>query len=364
MPLTRRILLTTDTVGGVWRYGLDLARGLSAAGVETTLLGFGPRPDAAQRAEAESVADLAWADLPLDWACDCPEELAGVPRAIGRHASAASADLVQVNVPSQAAGLDLEIPVVAMVHSCVTSWFRTVRGSSPPGGWNWQQPLTRAGLDRADAVVAPSHAFARLLAECYPGLGRVAVVPNATTVVPSQAHKQPFAYAAARWWDEGKNATVLDAAAKFCRAPIFAAGATTGPGGAHVHFRHARDLGRLDQQRLWELAGRAAVFVSPSLYEPFGLAALEAARAGAALVLADIPTYRELWDGAAQFADPRDPRAFAAGIDRLIEDDNLRHSTVAESAARAATFTTEAQAALMLGLYRALAPQRETMGAA
>ena len=55
---------------------------------------------------------------------------------------------------------------------------------------------------------------------------------------------------------------------------------------------------------------RAAIFVSSSVYEPFGLAVLEAAGSGAALVLSDIPTFRELWDEAALFAPPGD----AAGI--------------------------------------------------
>ncbi len=45
----------------------------------------------------------------------------------------------------------------------------------------------------------------------------------------------------------------------------------------------------------------ATVFASMARYEPFGLAVLEAAQAGMRLVLSDIPTFRELWDGAAIF---------------------------------------------------------------
>ncbi len=48
------------------------------------------------------------------------------------------------------------------------------------------------------------------------------------------------------------------------------------------------------------------IFVSTSLYEPFGLAVLEAAQAGCPLVLSDIATFRELWDGAAIFFPPGD----------------------------------------------------------
>ena len=36
-----RLVLTTDAVGGVWTYATDLARGLSARGVEVTLAVLG-----------------------------------------------------------------------------------------------------------------------------------------------------------------------------------------------------------------------------------------------------------------------------------------------------------------------------------
>ena len=50
-------------------------------------------------------------------------------------------------------------------------------------------------------------------------------------------------------------------------------------------------------------------------YEPFGLAVLEAAQAGCALVLSDIPTFRELWDGAAMFVPPGRRRRLAAPLE-------------------------------------------------
>ena len=41
-----RVLMTADTVGGVWQYALDLARGLSEAGASTILAVLGPAPSA------------------------------------------------------------------------------------------------------------------------------------------------------------------------------------------------------------------------------------------------------------------------------------------------------------------------------
>src|SRR5262249_40439508 len=47
--------------------------------------------------------------------------------------------------------------------------------------------------------------------------------------------------------------------------------------------------------------GRSSIYAATSQYEPFGLAPLEAALSRCALVASDIPSFRELWDGAAVF---------------------------------------------------------------
>jgi len=99
---------------------------------------------------------------------------------------------------------------------------------------------------------------------------------------------------------------------------------------------------------------RSAIVASPSRYEPFGLAPLEAAQAGAALVLADIPTYRELWDGAAVFAPADDAQAFAAALNRVASDDGLRRELATSAKERSTRFTLQAQAAAMQSIYEHL----------
>ncbi|WP_448324261.1 glycosyltransferase, partial [Streptomyces sp. DSM 41493] len=125
------------------------------------------------------------------------------------------------------------------------------------------------------------------------------VVYNSCRFEPPPVRKEEIVLAAGRWWDEGKNGAVLDQSASLCRALVLMAGPTEGPAGQHFAIRNAVRLGELPHQEVTALMAKAAIVASPSLYEPFGLAALEGARAGAALVLADIPTYRELWNGAA-----------------------------------------------------------------
>ena len=55
----RRILMTTDAVGGVWTYALELARALEPHGVEIALACMGPRPTPAQRREVAGRPNVA-----------------------------------------------------------------------------------------------------------------------------------------------------------------------------------------------------------------------------------------------------------------------------------------------------------------
>ena len=83
---------------------------------------------------------------------------------------------------------------------------------------------------------------------------------------------------------------------------------------------------------------------------------LEAAQAGCALVLSDIPTFRELWDGVAEFVPPRDAEALAVTLDRLASDPHQRRRLGEAARRRSRRFTPEAQAQAMLSLYEQLVP--------
>jgi len=241
--------------------------------------------------------------------------------------------------------------MVAISHSCIATWFRAVRGSHPPDDWAWQAERTRRGMKRANLVVAPSASHAAALAECYGALPRLVVVHNGVSTLARTFHRDDIVFAAGRWWDEGKNAGVLDKAASETELPIVAAGATIGPNGAGIPFRNVISLGSISNIEVRKLAARCLMFVSPSIYEPFGLAALEAASAGTPLVLADIPTYRELWSDAALFFPARDPTALAAQLNRLAADDRLRRELGAAALRRANSYTPRRQAAVMQQAY-------------
>ncbi|NDW07353.1 glycosyltransferase [Jiella sp. 40Bstr34] len=368
--IPNRVMMTTDAVGGVWRYSVDLAGSLNEAGIEVVLACLGPAPSEDKRREVEALkaTRLVALDLPLDWMADGPEALDGVPSRLVALADETGADLLHLNLPSQAAGMETARPVVVVSHSCVVTWWAAMRGEPLPSEWTWQRDLNEAGFARADAVIAPSRAHAAALGAAYASTRPVRTVPNAITP-PAQKRrspKQPFVFAAARWWDESKNAALLDAVAVEISWPVKAAGACRGDNGQSFAFAHAAALGERPFAETKALMAAAGIFVSPSLYEPFGLAVLEAATAGAALVLADNATYRELWGGAARFADPRDPAAFAREVEALANDTAARSLLGALAEERAQRFTPARQLDVLFAAYRTAAVDRSglSLGAA
>ena len=351
--MLRRVLITLDAVGGVWRYAIDAARGLELNGIACLLVGFGPEPHVQQRAECGRT-ELVWTHEPLDWMVS---EGAALDRGTAMLASLArdwNADILHLNLPSQAFGLPDYCPVVVASHSCVPTWWRAVRGTDLPNEWAWQIDRNQAGFRRADAIVVPSKSHAAALETAYGELPSLHVIHNATAVEPTDEPKASAVLSVGRWWDPGKNGAVLDEAAATVAWPVILAGPLDGPNGQTAVFRNAQTPGALPHSDILALIRRSAIFAAPSRYEPFGLAVVEAAISGAALVLADIPTFRELWNGAAVFVPPDDSTGWSIALSELAADSGLRERLSAVARARAREFTLSRQSAQLHALYSTL----------
>ena len=349
----RRVLMTLDAVGGVWRYSIDLARALEREGVECVLVGCGPEPTDTQRRECDALdsATLLWTRLPLDWMVQEEAALGELGDVLLRLARDIDADLLHLNLPSQAADMADDIPLVVAAHSCVATWWAAVKGTPLPPSWHWQRQLTARGLARADAVMVPSRSHGDAVMRLYNLARAPDVVPNAAEPCGTQA-KERMILAAGRWWDEAKDAHTLDAAAAQTRWPVTVAGPLVGPSGVGTALHHAVSLESLPADAVRARMARAAIFVSTSVYEPFGLAVLEAAASGAALVLSDIPTFRELWGEAALFALPGDAAGFARLMNQLSEDDELREALAERARLRALDFLPARQAERVCDVYQ------------
>ena len=347
----RRLLLTTDAVGGVWTYSLDLARQLAAEADMVVLLAvLGPAPNAEQFDAAAAIPGLQLieTELPLDWTAGNSEDVRAAAETLARLAQATDVDLVQLHAPGLAAA-DYPVPVVSVVHSCVATWWAAVKSGPLPGDLAWRRDLNVEGLRRSDLLIAPSHAFAAAVQQAYGLKHPPHAVHNGREPLATAGIGEPgrSVLTTGRLWDEGKNVAAFDAAAALSDLPFRAAGSTLGPNGASIELRHAEPLGHVDEPTLAALLAERPIFVSPARYEPFGLSVLEAAQAGCPLVLSGIPTFRELWDGAALFADT--PEEIAGAVSRLTDGEAVTFGELARN--RAERFTPEAAARGMLSQY-------------
>jgi glycosyltransferase involved in cell wall biosynthesis len=145
---------------------------------------------------------------------------------------------------------------------------------------------------------------------------------------------------------------MLDRVAAYLDAPVFAAGPVSGPGAVAAPFEHLKLLGTIDDAAMSRWHASATIFASPARYEPFGLSVLEAAQAGAALVLADIPSFRELWEGAAVFVAADDERGWAEALQTLLDDPDAAQRWGAAARARSRRYSVEAMVAGTLEVYR------------
>ncbi len=353
-----RILVTADAVGGVWQYSLDLARGLSAHGVEMVLAVLGPAPARAQLKAAAAIKGLTLIDtgLPLDWLARNRKSIKSAGSALAKLARRHQVDVVQLNAPALAADAEFPVPVIAVAHSCVATWWSAVKGTEIEAAYRWQADLTGEGLRKADRVVAPSAAYGEAVRATHGLAAAPTTVHNGRSPLPlPRVAPHDFAFTAGRLWDKGKGVRTLDKAAAELSVPLYAAGPEHGPNGDAIRLEHARALGSLGEKEIARWLAARPVFVSAALYEPFGLAVLESAAAGCPLVLSDIPTFRELWDGAARFVPATDHRAFARSVGEIIGDEALRTRLGEAAKARAARYTPDAMARQMLVLYREVA---------
>jgi glycosyltransferase involved in cell wall biosynthesis len=354
-----KVLVTADAVGGVWQYSIDLARGLSALDIEVVVALMGPSPSEQQLGSLADLPGLKLIDtgLPLDWLAEDASSIAAAGEGIAALAAKLDADLVHLNMPALAATADFSVPVVAVQHSCVATWWEAVHGTDLPKDFAWRTGLVSRGLARADVVVTPSSAFGEATRRRYGLVRSPEIVHNGRTPLKlPEAAPHDFVFTAGRLWDEAKNLKTLDGAAGRIGVPVHVAGPVRGPNGTAALFDNLHCLGTLSEEELGRWLAARPVFVSAALYEPFGLAVLEAAAAGCPLILSDIPTFRELWGNVAIFVDPRDERGFSDAIATLVGDDFQRGLMGRAAKERASLFTPAAMAAQMADIYRKLVP--------
>jgi glycogen synthase len=367
IPRVRRVLMTADTVGGVWTYALELANALGPHGVEVHLATMGApvRPDQAERAAELPNVTLHESAYRLEWMEQAWEDVRAAGEWLLALERTVRPDVVHLNGYAHGA-LNWKAPTVVAAHSCVFSWFEAVRGTDPPHAWRRYHAEVSRGLHAADAVVSPSRAMLHSLVKHYGAPRRWPVIFNARGMGGFQpGKKEPIILTAGRLWDEAKNVRVLERIGPRLAWPVYLAGENRHPEGRGENgFSGLTALGFLGESELAGWMGRASIYALPARYEPFGLSALEAALSGCALVLGDIPSLREIWGDAALYAQPDDPAAWHEAITSLIERPAQVQVLSDAALTRAKAFDPARMASDYLELYQDLVLRRHAEEAA
>ena len=352
-----KVLLTTDTVGGVWTFGVLLARQLCARGVEVILAALGGLPNAAQVAQVTGVPGLRvfTGDFKLEWMDDPWREVEQSSRWLLEIEAETRPDVVHLNTFAHG-GLPWRAPTLLTAHSCCLSWWEAVKGEPAPSTWNRYRACVTSSLRAVHQVTAPTHGLLGQIIAHYGPIPHACVVPNGgETTRFHPAEKEHFFLTAGRLWDEAKNTAAVARIAHNLPWRVYAAGERRSPTGGEFCAGGLHLLGQLAPDEIATWMSHAAVFVSPARYEPFGLSILEAALSGCALVLGDIPSLREIWTEGALFVPPNDSLMLKDVLCALVDDAPRRLLLANAARHRALKFTAERMADHYLALYSKLA---------
>jgi glycogen(starch) synthase len=124
---------------------------------------------------------------------------------------------------------------------------------------------------------------------------------------------------------------------------------------------HGMFLGWIGDDALHSLYRIADLCVVPSLYEPFGLVALEAMASGCPCIVADTGGLREVVPAGERVGlrfNGGDPEHLGVMIERLLIDEQLRDRLVAEASEHVLSFDWNDIAQRTAGVYRELAGRR------
>lgn len=354
-----RILMTADSVGGVWTYALELARGLADYGIEVQLATMGPPLARDQCEEARQIPNLAIfkSSFKLEWMEEPWRDVQEAGDWLLHLEQRLKPDVVHLNNYVHGA-LPWSVPKLVVGHSCVLSWWRAVKNEQAPPCWNRYRKEVARGIRTADFLIAPSQTMMIALDELYGPLPARRVIWNGRRPECfARGPKEEFVLSAGRWWDDAKNLVALTRVAPRLPWPVYIAGEEKYPGRqttAGPPLENVQCLGTISSSALASWFSRASIYASPTRYEPFGLSALEAALAGCALVLGDIPSLREIWQDAALFVSPDCDEAWEAVLRETMVNGAYRTELARRARHRALQFNPQRMARAYVETYSQL----------
>ncbi|ABF42265.1 glycosyl transferase, group 1 [Candidatus Koribacter versatilis Ellin345] len=360
------VLVTADTIGGVWTYARELVTGLVRRGVRVTLVSFGEIPSPAQTEWLDTVrsVDFRATAFRLEWMQEARDDIDASSEYLHAIIDEVRPDVLHLNQFAYGA-LKVDIPKIVVAHSDVVSWWASVKGEVPNEiPWMaWYRDVVQSGLEQATTVVAPSRWMLDNVERYYCEPRASSVIYNGRSPLLFNPHvsKEAGIVSVGRLWDSGKQVSLL--LHGVARMPITIAGTEQHPDEvfregspfAFIDRTRVRVIGHQSEGQLRHIYSRASIYAATSRYEPFGLAPLEAALSRCALVANDIPSFREIWGESACYFDSNDAASLFDALNRMAGNRDLRltFANLAYNRARQ-YFNADRMVDEYLALYRKL----------
>ena len=247
----------------------------------------------------------------------------------------------------------------------------------------WRRERYGPTLEKADAIFTLSEDAKRSIVECFEvSPDKVVVVhldvdPEFREPGSADARKafdelelpSEYLYYPANFWPH-KNHEILIEALALLRATqpdlhlVLTGAASTGEDRVRARVAdlglesRVRFLGYQDRHLLPEIYRHATAAVLPSLFEGFGIPILEAFHCGTPVVASRSGSCPEVAGDGALLVDASDAEDLAAGIRRVLSDDELRSSIVEKGRARASEFSWQSAVDLTLRTFDRIVPER------
>jgi glycogen(starch) synthase len=364
----QKVLMSTEANGGVLTYTIELASWLAGRGIGVIVASMGPLSGQQRTHLILRGVQLVEGNFRLEWMDEPWNDVRAAGHWLLELEREYHPSIIHLNGYAHAA-VPFSAPVVVVAHSSVLSRWRAIHGEDAPGFERYRAEVTR-GLRAASRVVATSHAMLQALLQHEPWLerearrsgtrltsGKLRVIENGLQRPNCRREdKQEFIFTTGRLGDAAKNFELLASIAPALAWPILVAGDRQQEDETAAFDASVLEvLGPAGAEQLARWLKATSIFAAPSLYEPFGLSILEAAAAGCALVLGDIPSLRELWGGASLLIDPRDPVAWHSALQSLLDDADSRHRLSLSAQARAQRYGNDRMGAAYVRLYEEVA---------
>lgn len=367
------VLVTTDTLSGVWTYTRELVTGLVSRGARVTLVSLGEIPLPNQTSWMDHLHGLEYhpTAFRLDWMQEGEKDLADSSAFLTSLVEEIRPDLLHLNHLCHG-GLAVKVPRIVVAHGDMISWWKAVHGHEPKDGrWlRWYRDTVVHGLSQADVLVAPTVWMLDTIRSCYARPRRDRVIYNGRNPIFFNPYvgKEDSVLAVGRLWDAGRQVSLLTQHTH--PLPVCIVGSEMPDESLKVPIRADVKLsldevrialkGPQTESQLRALYSRAAIYAATSRYEPLGMSALEAAFSRCAIVANDIPAFREVWGNAALYFHSNSAESLADIIRRLSAEPELCRDYGNRAFQRARDcFTANRMIDEYLSLYHELlSPQR------